>query len=192
MQVEFILQLFCSFRLLSKINRLYFLCINIAGRTYSTALYIPDHNCASNCNFQLSVQKCRYCLQDRDSLDTLAALFGRHWTQIWSSNLDILSPDNITSAPAEGPMAGSIALGNTYRSRLGDTWSSLSARSGIPVALLQRINPDLTREDGSSTGGFVDGAALFATTQATAKGSLICIMPETCPMFRPSVPGISW
>jgi len=162
-----------------------------AGRTYSTALYIPDRNCASNCNFELSVQKCRYCLQNRDSLDTLAALFGRHWTQIWSSNLDMLSPDNITSAPAEGPMAGAIALGNTYRSRLGDTWRSLSVRFGIPVALLQRLNPDLTRDDGpSSAGGFVDGADLFAATQA--KASLICIMPETCPMYRPPVPGISW
>lgn len=97
-----------------------------------------------------------------------------------------MSPDNITGQNPSNNMDGLIQLGNTYRARLGDTWSSLSVRFGIPVDLLQRLNPDFADDQGS----FVDGSKLFPAAQAA--GSLICIMPETCPAFRPPVPGISW
>lgn len=97
-----------------------------------------------------------------------------------------MSPDNITGSNPTDPTSALIQLGNQYRARLGDTWSSLAVRFGTPVDLLKRLNPDFADDQGN----YVDGSLLYPT--ALSMGSLICIMPETCPMYRPPVPGISW
>jgi spore germination protein YaaH len=130
------------------------------------------------------VLKCKYCANERDSVHTLAAQFGRHWTQIWSSNPQLLSPDTLDFGQL-------LSLGNSYRLQNGDTWTSVAVRFGTSVSLLQQLNPDFSNPSNPGTPiTFVDSAALYS--RSIALNSTMCIMPETCAAYRPVVPGISW
>mmetsp|Transcript_35926 Transcript_35926/g.72481 ORF Transcript_35926/g.72481 Transcript_35926/m.72481 type:complete len:256 (+) Transcript_35926:119-886(+) len=125
-------------------------------------------SCTDPITFSIEVVKCRYCVNERDSLHSIAADFGTHWTQIWSSNPDmLLSPDTLTTGDE-------LALGNIYTTQFGDTWKYLSVRFGVSIDSLRRLNPDMT------TAAIIPG------------GLAMCVMPETCPERRPAVPGISW
>lgn len=119
----------------------------------------------------LNVIKCKYCINDKDSAHSVAAMFGRHWTQIWSSNHAVVSPDRL----AVGHL---INLGNTYTTVAGDTWQYLAVRFGLSVQLLERLNPELVGAD--------------LNKLVLAPGTDVCIMPETCPERRPTVAGITW
>ncbi|KAJ1480781.1 hypothetical protein T484DRAFT_1955712 [Baffinella frigidus] len=119
----------------------------------------------------LQVIKCKYCINDKDSAHSVAAQFGRHWTQIWSSNHAVISPDTL----AVGDL---INLGNIYTTVAGDTWQYLAVRFGSSVQLLEDLNPELITAD--------------VNKLILAPGTQICVMPETCPERRPTVPGITW
>jgi hypothetical protein len=127
-----------------------------------------------NCSvteFRVMVQKCKYCIMERDSLHTLAADLGTHWTQIWSSNPSLVAPDYIASGTL-------ISLGNMFRTRFGDTWKALSVRFGTPLGMIQKLNPDINFSKMSGS--------------EIPEGLLVCIMPETCPIRRTPFPGITW
>jgi hypothetical protein len=149
-----------------------------AGQTKTYSFQGPLAECENKCTFSVTVEKCKYCVAERESTHTLAAKFGRHWTQIWSSNPHLLSPDTLSVQQL-------ISLGNSYRLQYGDTWTSVSVRFGVSIALLQQLNPDFQDED-----GFVHSAKLYKHT--LDHNATMCIMPETCPGYRPVVPGISW
>ena len=151
-----------------------------AGRKWPFQFQGPS-GCSTVCSFFVTVQKCRYCAGERDSVYNLAAQFGRHWSQIWSSNPPLLSPDTLLVGQL-------LTLGNSYRVQNGDTWSSISVRFGASVSLLQTLNPDFTPS--TSPGVFVDSVGLYALT--VSLNATMCIMPETCAADRPVVPGISW
>ena len=119
----------------------------------------------------LMVIKCKYCINDKDSAHSVAAIFGRHWTQIWSSNHGVISPDTLA-------VGDKIDLGNTYTTVAGDTWQYLAVRFGSSVQLLEDLNPELIAAD--------------INKLTLAPGTQICVMPETCPERRPTVPGITW
>ena len=150
------------------------------------------------CSFSFVVQKCRFCAGARDSLDTIAAQYGRHWTQLWSSNPSLLSPDTLAAQTLTESGSGIMILGNTYSPRAGDTWAMLSVRFGIPVDLLHRLNPDKTTSSNGNIKpvehreGYLPVPAGSNALVQIDPASLLCIMPETCPQYRPSMPGISW
>lgn len=154
---------------------------HVAGQTFRYSFQGPLSTCANICQFSVTVLKCKYCAGERDSVHTLSAQFGRHWTQLWSSNPQLLSPDTL----GVGQL---LALGNSYRLQNGDTWTSVAVRFGTTVALLEQLNPDFA--DPVVPGGFLDSVALYRTS--VVLNSTMCVMPETCPAYRPVVPGISW
>mmetsp|Transcript_47229 Transcript_47229/g.125501 ORF Transcript_47229/g.125501 Transcript_47229/m.125501 type:complete len:93 (+) Transcript_47229:519-797(+) len=80
-----------------------------------------------------------------------------------------------------------INLGNSYHVQNGDTWSSISVRFGISVDLLQTLNPDLKD---LTTLAYVPSSTLYTTLQTM--NTTLCVMPETCASFRPTVAGIRW
>uniref|UniRef100_A0A7S0VXY9 LysM domain-containing protein n=1 Tax=Hemiselmis tepida TaxID=464990 RepID=A0A7S0VXY9_9CRYP len=127
-------------------------------------------NCTIH-QFRVNVEKCRYCIQERDSFHTIAAEFNSHWSQIWSSNPEIRSPDYLT-------LGTKVMLGNMFRTRFGDTWKSLAVRFGTVVGMIERLNPDIDFTE-------ILGSDIPA-------GTMVCIMPETCPTRRTSFPGITW
>mmetsp|Transcript_20829 Transcript_20829/g.49581 ORF Transcript_20829/g.49581 Transcript_20829/m.49581 type:complete len:255 (+) Transcript_20829:211-975(+) len=140
----------------------------LADAKFYDGLRMDLASCTDPIVFSIQVVKCRYCVNERDSLHSIAADFNTHWTQIWSSNIDILtSPDTLRTGDE-------IALGNVYHTQFGDTWKYLSVRFGTSVESLQRLNPEMRY------------AAIIPG------GLSMCVMPETCPERRPAVPGISW
>ena len=152
-----------------------------AGKTWDYSFQGPVPQCENTCQFSIVVLKCKYCANERDSIHTLSAEFGRHWTQIWSSNPQILSPDTL----GVGQL---LALGNSYRLQNGDTWTSVAVRFGTTVSLLQQLNPDFANP--SDPTSIVDSPALYSLS--ISLNSTMCIMPETCAAYRPVVPSISW
>lgn len=138
---------------------------------YSLQWQGPANLRCSNSTFRIMVEKCHYCISDKDSFHTIAANFGTHWTQIWSSNPSIISPDYVKSGTL-------IALGNTFITRFGDTWKSLAVRFGTEYDMIRRLNPDIPFD-------VMSGSDIPA-------GQPVCIMPETCPTRRIRFPGITW
>mmetsp|Transcript_38498 Transcript_38498/g.78937 ORF Transcript_38498/g.78937 Transcript_38498/m.78937 type:complete len:256 (-) Transcript_38498:44-811(-) len=132
-------------------------------------LQMNMYGCDDPAEFSIRVVKCRYCINERDSLHSLAAQFNVHWTQIWSSNPGaLLSPDALQAGQE-------IILGNNYTTVFGDTWMYLSVRFGATIPAMKALNPDFVQYDAIIPGGLS-----------------MCVMPETCPERRPAVPGISW
>jgi hypothetical protein len=121
--------------------------------------------------FIVRVEKCKYCIGDRDSLHTVAADFNTHWTQIWSSNPALMSPDYVG-------VGTKIALGNLFRTRFGDTWKAIAVRLGTTVDMIVRLNPDID--------------FTVVTGSEIPEGTEVCVMPETCPYKRTAFPGITW
>merc|ERR1711998_498216 len=94
----------------------------------------------SDITFNVMVKKCAYCIQERDSLHSLASEFGTHWTQMWSVNQGaLLSPDMVSNGQE-------IRLGNNYTTQFGDTWKYVATRFGTTVESLRKINPDVFDE----------------------------------------------
>uniref|UniRef100_A0A6U4VZJ6 LysM domain-containing protein n=1 Tax=Hemiselmis andersenii TaxID=464988 RepID=A0A6U4VZJ6_HEMAN len=121
--------------------------------------------------FRVKVEKCKYCIQERDSFHTIAAEFNSHWSQIWSSNPELKSPDSLQ-------LGTKIMLGNLFRTRFGDTWKSIAVRFGTVVEMIERLNPEIDFS-------VVTGSDIPA-------GTMVCVMPETCPTRRTAFPGITW
>ena len=132
--------------------------------------------CESNAHtIVFYVWKCEYCINDQESIHSIAARFKTHWTQIWSSNPWMESPDMLASAQK-------ITLGNLYRAVTGDTWKLMAVRFGTTMDLLMKLNPDLADKN-------KDGKP---ASHVVTQGTEVCVMPETCPERRTSHPGITW
>jgi len=119
------------------------------------------------------VQKCEYCINEKESMHSIAADFSTHWTQIWSSNHQLESPDQL----AKGQK---IKLGNFYQTVNGDTWKLMAVRFGTTVERLLELNPDLSS---------------LATADMVAivpPDTHVCVMPQTCPQSRTPYAGITW
>lgn len=140
-----------------------------AIRISSTAL-----ECASASHTVLfRVFKCEYCINEMDSMHSIATRFSTHWTQIWSSNHELETPDQVTKGQR-------IKLGNMYQTVKGDTWKLMAVRFGTTVERLLELNPDLVQYSQS------DMVALVP------QDTDVCVMPETCPTRRASFPGVTW
>ena len=126
-----------------------------------------------------NVWKCEYCINEKDSMHSIAARFSTHWTQIWSSNHQIDSPDQLVTGQR-------IQLGNIYETVKGDTWNLMAVRFGTTVDRLLTLNPDLAKPPSSSS------QADQYLVNIVAQNSLVCVVPDTCPERRKSSPGVTW
>jgi len=119
------------------------------------------------------VHKCEYCINEKESMHSIAARFSTHWTQLWSSNHQLETPDQL----AKGQK---IKLGNLYTTVKGDTWKLIAVRFGTTVACLIELNPDLSG---------LTSTAMVAIVEADTN---VCVMPETCPQRRTPFEGVTW
>ena len=97
--------------------------------------------------FSARVRHYRYCINQGDSLRSIAArlssdslrhphLPAPHWSLIWSLNHGLEDPDHLKQGQE-------IRLGLVYSARASDTWELISSRFGIGMAALAQLNPDL-------------------------------------------------
>jgi LysM repeat protein len=130
---------------------------------------------AQECRFKVhrivfKVYKCKYCVNEKESMHSIAQRFSTHWTQIWSTNHQLETPDTLSKGQE-------ITLGNFYRTVKGDTWKLIAVRFGTTVERLMELNRDLTSE---------------TMTALVPANSQVCVMPDTCPERRIPHEGITW
>eukprot|EP00292_Cryptomonas_paramecium_P033580 CAMPEP_0113723210 /NCGR_PEP_ID=MMETSP0038_2-20120614/38269_1 /TAXON_ID=2898 /ORGANISM="Cryptomonas paramecium" /LENGTH=302 /DNA_ID=CAMNT_0000652719 /DNA_START=12 /DNA_END=920 /DNA_ORIENTATION=+ /assembly_acc=CAM_ASM_000170 len=82
------------------------------------------------------VERCSVCVSRGQTLSTLAAKFGTHWTQIYSGNTHLNDPNDI----AEGQL---VRWGLVYGIKAQETLLSLSLRFGVGVDRILFWNPQL-------------------------------------------------
>eukprot|EP00960_Hanusia_phi_P025598 745755-Hanusia_phi.AAC.2 len=88
-----------------------------SARIYDLRVFVPT--CDTQAVLAVTVKKCRICLKEDETLGIIASRYNRHWTQIWSVNPSLLSPDKISAG-------NEISLGNIYSTSEGDTLMLLS------------------------------------------------------------------
>ena len=140
--------------------------MDMAGNARTFVAELLRRGSCEYAQVRYSVDKCFYCISSSDSLQSLAYRHQTDWTQIWSSNRQLLSPDELL-------VGQRIRLGNLYLSQVGDTWTRLSSRFGMNMTTLQGLNPDLIPD--------------LLNLSPLAAGSLVCLMPDTAGARRHSV-----
>ena len=71
-----------------------------SAQTYMLNVFVPT--CASSSLLRVTVNKCKMCLSEDQTLESIAGLYNRHWSQIWSVNPSLLSPDKISAVGLKG------------------------------------------------------------------------------------------
>ena len=127
------------------------------------------------------VYKCEYCVSDKESMHSIAARFDTHWTQLWSPNHELETPDQLQKGKR-------IKLGNFYQTVAGDTWKLMAVRFGTTVKRLMDLNPDLAADNADSYASPPDNSLVVLVPPDTN----VCVMPETCPERRERYPGVTW
>mmetsp|Transcript_30726 Transcript_30726/g.48159 ORF Transcript_30726/g.48159 Transcript_30726/m.48159 type:complete len:435 (+) Transcript_30726:111-1415(+) len=105
--------------------------------------------------YSIKVQKCQYCSQAGDSLNSLAAEFDTDWLHLYTTNPTIKNPDTLVPGHR-------VNTGVLYEVRKGDYLEYLSQKFFTSVDKIYSVNPDLKEE----------GVLL--------EGDEICIVPPVC------------
>ena len=109
---------------------------------------------------QIQVQTCSACLREGEGLNTLAKKYGTQWTQIYSSNQDIMgNPNDLETGRL-------LRLGPVYEVQSGDTPISIALKMGVTVNQLFFWNKHL--------------ALVQEPMKSMPEGSKICVLPKTC------------
>ena len=114
-------------------------------------------------------------------MHSIAARFDTHWTQLWSPNHELETPDQLQKGKR-------IKLGNFYQTVAGDTWKLMAVRFGTTVKRLMDLNPDLAADNADSYASPPDNSLVVLVPPDT----VVCVMLETCPERRERYPGVTW
>jgi hypothetical protein len=144
-----------------------------------------DRNCPSaKHTFVFHVHKCRYCINEGESLQVIAAHFSSsssipmspHWSLLWSLNHKLEAPDKVE-------VGQEVLIGLVYSARQSDTWGLLASRFGITLDLLMKLNPDLVNSP---------QWAHVTSLMAIKEGTHVCVMPDTCAARRKPTEVVLW
>lgn len=134
--------------------------------------------------FQIQLQRCSVCLetstpgqQALNSLVAVAKSYGTHWSQLYSSNPDILgNPGKL--------LAGTLLrLGPLYQVLSGDTLISIALKFGVSVNQLLFWNKHLTSQADSNP------TSSNHMSRVIKPGDVLCVLPKTCyNSFGPNQP----
>mmetsp|Transcript_18269 Transcript_18269/g.60019 ORF Transcript_18269/g.60019 Transcript_18269/m.60019 type:complete len:271 (-) Transcript_18269:273-1085(-) len=75
-----------------------------SAQTYLLNVFVPT--CDTSSLLRVTVNKCKMCLSEDQTLESIAGLYNRHWSQIWSVNPFLLSPDKISAVGLKGVGVG--------------------------------------------------------------------------------------
>lgn len=124
---------------------------------------------------KIQLQRCSVCLEQHtpgqeplSSLVAVAKAYGTHWSQIYSSNQDIVGN------PGEVPAGKLIRLGPLYQVAAGDTLISIALKFGVSVNQLLFWNKQLTSLPDSNP------TSANHMSRTLLPGHLLCVLPKTC------------
>ncbi len=100
---------------------------------------LPARAVATVCH-SITVMKCRMCVGPGDTIGSIAARYSTDWLQLWGSNFNITEPD----ALQQGQL---ITLGPLYRTRFGDTLSSVAQLFSTTKSSILELNPDVAARE---------------------------------------------
>lgn len=116
----------------------------------------------------IQIQRCSACLRKGEGLNGLAKRFATHWSQIYSSNHDIIgSPDTLVESRL-------MRLGSMYAVRDGDTLMSIALKFGVTVNTLFMWNGHLRNQLNSMP------ESPNKMSRALTIGQQLCVLPKTC------------
>ncbi len=111
----------------------------------------PGLHVAAVCH-SIKIAKCRTCVGPGDTIGSIALRYSTDWLQLWGSNFNMTEPD----ALQQGQL---LTLGPLYRTRFGDTLSSVAQLFSTTAGSILGLNPDVPVQE-----------ALDADT-------MLCVMP---------------
>ena len=116
----------------------------------SSAL-LPERVVSTVCH-SIKVVKCRMCAGPGDTIGSIAMRYSTDWLQLWGSNFNITEPDSLQ----QGQL---MTLGPLYRTRFGDTLSSVAQLFATSASSILALNPDVPVQE------------------ALAVDTLLCVQP---------------
>eukprot|EP00297_Palpitomonas_bilix_P013812 CAMPEP_0113879304 /NCGR_PEP_ID=MMETSP0780_2-20120614/7166_1 /TAXON_ID=652834 /ORGANISM="Palpitomonas bilix" /LENGTH=221 /DNA_ID=CAMNT_0000865875 /DNA_START=566 /DNA_END=1231 /DNA_ORIENTATION=- /assembly_acc=CAM_ASM_000599 len=87
--------------------------------------------------FSLSIPACRLCVEEGESLSTIAADFGLSWLQVWAANPKLKTPNDVQPGQE-------VALGPAYVVKEGENLYDLASRFRADVDTILRVSPNLS------------------------------------------------
>jgi hypothetical protein len=121
-------------------------CFSVASALQS------DRAVATVCH-SIKIAKCRVCVGAGDTIGSIAMRYSTDWLQLWGSNFNITEPD----ALQQGQL---VTLGPLYRTRFGDTLSSVAELFFTTSSSILALNPDVSQQE------------------ALAVDTLLCVQPR--------------
>jgi len=110
---------------------------------------------------RIAVRRCAYCMQEGESLYSVAGQWRTNWLDVWSGNPHILNP----STP---PAYSELRMGPIYRAMQHDSVISVAARFAVSVDDVLFWNPDIASNISRAAG------------LPLAIDQPICILPNVC------------
>ena len=103
---------------------------------FSIASALQPRAVVSTVCHSIKVEKCRVCVGPGDTIGSIAMRYATDWLQLWGSNFNITEPD----ALQQGQL---MTLGPMYRTRFGDTLSSVAQLFSTTTDGIFAVNPDV-------------------------------------------------
>ena len=103
---------------------------------FSIASALQPRAVVSTVCHSIKVEKCRVCVGPGDTIGSIAMRYATDWLQLWGSNFNITEPD----ALQQGQL---MTLGPMYRTRFGDTLSSVAQLFSTTTDGILAVNPDV-------------------------------------------------
>jgi len=140
--------------------------------------------CTQQC-YQIRVARCKWALQEEDSLVEIAPRFQTNWLQLWYLNPFMAHPDHASSLTGSAAGAGVMAVpgepleinvGRLYHPMWDDTLEAVASRFGMSSERLKQINADLK---------YMQPGDIFSEwTHPMRHSSEVCIIPDSCSLDR--------
>ncbi len=99
----------------------------------------PERTVSTVCH-SIRVAKCRMCAGPGDTIGSIAVRYSTDWLQLWGSNFNITEPDSLQ----QGQL---LTLGPLYRTRFGDTLSSVAQLFATSASKILALNPDVPAQE---------------------------------------------
>jgi len=115
---------------------------------FSIASALQPQAVVSTVCHSIKVEKCRVCVGPGDTIGSIASRYSTDWLQLWGSNFNITEPD----ALQQGQL---MTLGPLYRTRFGDTLSSVAQLFDTTTDGILAVNPDVPVQEALAVDTFL-------------------------------------
>jgi len=109
---------------------------NQEGFMYEVKFYAGRPEDRINRVIKIDVQRCKYCVQNQESLQSIAADYNLNWLQLWAANVELKDPDHLMDEQL-------LSLCPVYYVKPEDGIDNLAARFSTDANHIIAMNPDI-------------------------------------------------